>query len=191
MGYIVSYDVFSASDFGVAQNRKRYFLVATKLRNFEIKDILNVNITSKRDFAWATADLLGGKKYDVFNTPAIHSKTNQQRIKYLFQKNIHELPDHMRPDCHKLKKHSYKSVYGRLFINEPTPTITTGFGSTGQGRFVHPTRQRTITPHEAARLQFFPDFFIFPSKKRRILQMLIGNAVPSKLPFLISLELLR
>ena len=52
----------------------------------------------------------------------------------------------------------------------------------GQGRFVHPSRRRTITPHEAARLQGFPDYFSFEAaEKRNAWSRLIGNAVP---PFL-------
>lgn len=60
------------------------------------------------------------------------------------------------------------------------------------GRYVHPSRRRTITAHEAARLQFFPDYFDFSCVKARTdLATLIGNAVPSKLPYLLGLELLH
>jgi DNA (cytosine-5)-methyltransferase 1 len=49
----------------------------------------------------------------------------------------------------------------------------------GQGRYVHPGQPRTITPHEAARLQGFPDFFDFAVvAKRTAWARLIGNAVP-------------
>jgi DNA mismatch endonuclease (patch repair protein) len=49
----------------------------------------------------------------------------------------------------------------------------------GQGRYVHPSRRRTITPHEAARLQTFPDWFDFGKNTRRgVLAKVIGNAVP-------------
>jgi DNA (cytosine-5)-methyltransferase 1 len=62
----------------------------------------------------------------------------------------------------------------------------------GQGRYVHPTQRRTITPHEAARLQFIPDFFDFSSvSKRTALAEMIGNAVPPKLPYALGVELLR
>ena len=74
---------------------------------------------------------------------------------------------------------------------EPAPTITSGFGSTGQGRFVHPYARRTITPHEAARLQCIPDFFRFAEPGRRALQEMIGNAVPPKLAYVVALEALR
>ncbi len=61
----------------------------------------------------------------------------------------------------------------------------------GRGRYVHPLEPRTLTPHEAARVQFFPDFFTFVSDKRTTLQTVIGNAVPPKLGYAIALHLLR
>jgi DNA (cytosine-5)-methyltransferase 1 len=76
-------------------------------------------------------------------------------------------------------------MYGQLKWDEPAQTITTGFGSMGQGRYVHPSRPRTLTPHEAARLQFFPDWFDFTAggtqMRRGVWATMIGNAVPPKL----------
>ncbi len=105
---------------------------------------------------------------------------------------IHDLPDRLHPACHRLKEHSYHSVYGRLFWDKPAQTITSGFGCMGQGRYVHPKEPRTITPHEAARLQFIPDFFQFGSDvPRTVLAEMIANAVPLKLTYCLPLELLR
>jgi DNA mismatch endonuclease (patch repair protein) len=85
----------------------------------------------------------------------------------------------MRPKCHRDKEHSYISMYGRLSWDDPAQTITTGFGSMGQGRFVHPALPRTITPHEAARLQTLPDFYdLDTTKARGAWAMVVGNAVP-------------
>jgi len=62
----------------------------------------------------------------------------------------------------------------------------------GQGRYVHPSQRRTITPHEAARLQCIPDFFRFGSVlSRTALAEMIGNAVPPKLAYVLGVELLR
>lgn len=70
-------------------------------------------------------------------------------------------------------------MYGRLQWEKPAQTLTTGFGSMGQGRYVHPSQERTITPHEAARLQTFPDFFGFSAANTRSAwARMIGNAVP-------------
>src|SRR4051812_46467341 len=86
---------------------------------------------------------------------------------------------------------TYISMYGRLLPDQPAQTVTTGFGSMGQGRYVHPTARRTITPHEAARLQFIPDFFEFGARERTALAEMIGNGVPPKLTYIVALELLR
>ncbi len=52
----------------------------------------------------------------------------------------------------------------------------------GQGRFMHPAEARTLTPHEAARLQGFPDYFAFDGAVTRTeLATIIGNAVPPQL----------
>jgi DNA (cytosine-5)-methyltransferase 1 len=82
-------------------------------------------------------------------------------------------------------------MYGRLKYDEPAQTITSGFGSPGQGRFIHPTRCRTLTPHEASRLQFFPDSFDFSSVKlRTALANMIGNAVPMLLSLVLAMAIL-
>lgn len=80
-------------------------------------------------------------------------------------------------------------MYGRLRYDAPAQTITGGFVSPGQGRFVHPSQERTLTPHEAARLQFFPDFFDFSAAQTRTgLAQMIGNAVPMTLAYVFCLE---
>ena len=128
----------------------------------------------------------------LYDTAAQHSAVNERRIDFLFNNQLWELPNEQRPDCHRLKPHSYVSVYGRMHGDRPAPTITSGFGSTGQGRFVHPEERRTLTPHEAARLQGFPDWFTFSGvSKRGALQKMIGNAVPSRLAYAAVAGLLR
>ena len=106
------------------------------------------------------------------------SPENAQRMEWLIDNNRFDLPNEMRPDCHH-DDHSYRSMYGRLDWDQPAQTITTGYGSMGQGRYMHPSRPRTLTPHEAARLQTFPDFFEFgDDQPRKTWAHVIGNAVP-------------
>jgi DNA (cytosine-5)-methyltransferase 1 len=118
--------------------------------------------------------------------PAKMTVENARRVRYLFENNVYDLPDEVRPPCHRDKEHTYQSVYGRLRWNAPAQTITSGFGSMGQGRYIHPRRRRLITPHEAARIQGFPDFFDFsPAGGVTSLRKMIGNAVPP--PLMIAL----
>jgi DNA (cytosine-5)-methyltransferase 1 len=105
----------------------------------------------------------------------------EKRINFLFDNQLYELPNEQRPPCHRDKAHSYDTVYGRLRWDRPAQTITSGFYCMCMGRYVHPEQRRTLTGHEAARLQFFPDFFDFsPAKSRTKLAEIIGNAVPPK-----------
>lgn len=95
----------------------------------------------------------------LMDMPSKPSKDNLKRIDYLFENNIYDLPNEQRPPCHQKGNHTYKSIYGRLHWDEPSQTITSGFYSMCMGRYVHPQLPRTLTAHEAARLQFFPDYF--------------------------------
>ena len=76
-----------------------------------------------------------------------------------------------------LIKSVHSGAYGRLSWDKPSPTITTRFDTPSAGRFIHPVLNRTITPREAARIQSFPDSFIFEGTKSSIYKQ-IGNAVP-------------
>lgn len=182
LGYQVASALLDATEFGVPQARKRFFLVARMSEGgFDLGAEARQLRLPLRSVAWAIGDLGIETSRGVFGTSAAHSPTNQARIRYLFDHKLYELPNSQRPDCHRLKKHSYVSVYGRMYPDRPSPTITGGFGSTGQGRFVHPGEPRTLTPHEASRLQWFPDWFDFGACKRVDLQTMIGNAVPSQL----------
>lgn len=191
IGYSVSDAVLVTDRLGWPQRRRRHVLVAS--RTAHDVDLSMVEARYGRaalPVGWALANPPSGD--GLVDTSARHSKTNRARIAYLFENDLHELPDDRRPDCHRYRAHTYKSVYGRMHWDEPAPTITSGFGSTGQGRFVHPREPRTLTPREAARLQGFPDWFDFGMVRGRVaLQEMIGNAVPSRLAYVAALELLR
>lgn len=183
LGYKVTQSVVDLQKLGVPQRRKRLIVMAYANGYFDIEQALSNNAVSPRPISWALHDL--EDKYDqttIYNSSAVHSEENQRRMEYLFRHHLYDLPNSERPPCHRDKNHSYVSVYGRMHWDSAAPTITGGFGSTGQGRFVHPKHPRTITPHEACRLQFVPDFFRFPTGVgRRAMQQIIGNAAPPKL----------
>ena len=133
-----------------------------------------------RTLHWAIGDLVDDyNQNDTYNTPANSSAENRMRMKWLIDNNEWNLPNHLRPKCHQ-NGHNYPAVYGRMKWDEPASTITAGFGSNGQGRFTHPSAKpgRPLTPHEAARIQTFPDWFRFDRHKRSTMSKTIGNAVP-------------
>ena len=183
-GYKIAGAVVDLRRVGVPQRRRRYLLIGSRVRRVCPTDIL-AQLTSAmrghpdRTVRWAVHDLLDLESGAVYNTASRTSVENARRIQYLFDEDRRDLPNSERPECHRDGKHSYISMYGRLSWDDPAQTITTGFGSMGQGRYVHPEKRRTITPHEAARLQTFPDWFDFGKNTRRgILAKAIGNAVP-------------
>ena len=71
----------------------------------------------------------------------------------------------------------YSSCYSRIDPGEPAPTITVKFTSPASSKCIHPFDDRAITPREAARIQSFPDRFLFAGTKTQIAAQL-GNAVP-------------
>lgn len=180
--------VIKAELHGVPQRRHRVFLVA--VRDGFPAGALDLPQVQERPFSWACGDLHLTPSKDLFDTAPTPTDVNLARIRYLFNRKKWDLPDKQRPPCHRDGGHRYKSIYGRLYWDRPVQTITTGFRSMGQGRYVHPKSRRTITPHEAARLQFIPDFVSFGGLSVSKTATLIGNAVPPKLVYAIVLNLL-
>ncbi len=178
LGYQVAGVVLDCSKLGVPQRRQRYILLAIRDSSIDAVELLDrVATKPTRDVEWAIRDLVTTKSDALLDKPSKASRTNAERIAYLFKKRRYDLPNEERPDCHQ-DEHSYKSMYGRLRWKLPAQTITTGFTSMGQGRYVHPSRRRTLTPHEAARLQTLPDWLDWGDARRTALSMMIGNAVP-------------
>ncbi|HBW9670995.1 MULTISPECIES: DNA cytosine methyltransferase [Klebsiella pneumoniae complex] len=82
-------------------------------------------------------------------------------------------------ECHK-NYNGHLDVYGRIYPHLPSNTITTGCNNPSKGRFVHPWLNHGITLRHAARLQTFPDDYIFSGGSMAVAKQ-IGNAVPIKL----------
>lgn len=85
--------------------------------------------------------------------------------------SVMDLPEELRP------KGYFKNTYARLLPDVPSPTITRNFGTPSSSRCIHPFQNRALSTREGARIQGFPDHYVFHgSKTRKNLQ--IGNAVP-------------
>lgn len=193
LGYVTYEHVFDFLRLGVPQTRKRHVLLAVDRKCDTAHATLKRFSHPARDLRWAIGDLAGksrsGDQYDSVATP---NEVTRRRIDFLFDHDVYDLPNEQRPACHRLKDHSYRSIYGRLSWDKPAQTMTRGFYCMCMGRYIHPAERRTLTAHEAARIQFFPDWYSFANARgRTALATMIGNAVPSKLGYVIGLELLQ
>ncbi len=94
--------------------------------------------------------------------------------------DLQERAPEITPGCWIRKKKGGTDLFGRLWWNRPSFTIRTEFFKPEKGRYLHPKQHRPITHREAARLQSFPDDFLFKGTKIEIAKQ-IGNAVPPEL----------
>jgi DNA (cytosine-5)-methyltransferase 1 len=194
LGYDVATSRIDLLKLGVAQTRKRHILLAVREDalpfGFSAADLLQIedHDVAPHDLRWAIGDLLDVRPKSFFDEAAVPSADNQRRMNYLFENDEYNLPNEERPECHQ-GDHNYTSMYGRLWWDRPSQTITSGFATMGRGRFVHPAVPRCLTAHEAARIQGFPDYFKFVDERakpryeltRTEVQVIIGNAVPPPL----------
>ena len=194
LGYRTSVGILHGERIGIPQTRHRVFLIASRTRDLSLARIESAHrVQEGRSFDWACAGLTPVPDH-ALDRETVQAPVTKERIAYLFDRGLFDLPNSERPSCHRDRAHSYVSVYGRIRGDQPAPTITTGFTVMGQGRFVHPHVRRTLTPREGARLQFFPNWFSFgdvTALTRKEMVSLIGNAVPPKMAYALALELIR
>lgn len=196
-GYRLSSGVLAANDLGWPQTRKRFFLVAS--RAGQPADLREMAAAMKRaalPVSWLLDDLAQEPldDGDVMRSVPRSSAENEMRIGWLYENDAYDLPNAIRPDCHK-DGTTYPATYGRMRWDAAAPTITGGFLTPGRGRFIHPTKPRVLTPREAARIQGFPDWFSFTASPaepptRAEVSRWIGNAVPSILGMTATLSAL-
>lgn len=186
LGFKVATGIVRLDSLGIPQRRRRHVLLATRhSRGNDPAAVLSLLAKSsgeKHDLRWAIGDLADIENGIGIDRAPKASATNIGRMEWLLAHDAYDLPNALRPKCHQNAHHSYRSMYGRLRWEMPAQTITSGFGSIGQGRYMHPNKLRALTPHEAARIQGFPDYFEFvPPPPRDSLAMMIANAVPPEL----------
>lgn len=185
MNYVLSEPlVRDAALFGVPQRRKRCIMVAAKSKAaIEAFERLNVEVAEK-DVEAAISDLptlASGEAApnDVLHRARTHLPIALERLSHIPRDggSRKSLPDRLQLKCHKGKDKSFSDVYGRMAWKSVAPTLTTGCTDITRGRFAHPEQDRAITLREAARIQTFPDDYVFSGNRSQIARQ-IGNAVP-------------
>jgi DNA (cytosine-5)-methyltransferase 1 len=187
--------ILQVADYGVPQQRRRFVLLAGLGEEIPIPQKTH---SSKQEdglpFWRSVAEALeginqpiklsdslkeGGPKSYNWNVIRDLSPINKERIKHVKPGGSrYDIPDALRPDCHKGLNKGFPNVYGRMSWTKPSPTITGGCKTLSKGRFGHPEDDRTISVRESARLQTFSDDYIFDTEFMDVVCKIIGNALP-------------
>ncbi len=193
LGYSVAYDVLDCRNFGMAQQRRRLVLIASRGRRpFDlpegfVKDPAKFATVRKLLGRLPPVDSGGSDKRDPLHCASRVSALNLQRLKVSVPGGTwRDWPKELRAKCHtKVSGDGYVSVYGRMEWDKPSPTITGQCYGFGNGRFGHPEQHRALTLREAALLQSFPRSYRFCADDERVsfkkIGLMIGNAVPPAL----------
>ena len=202
-GFWVTSGVLLASRFGVPQNRKRGFILGTKLGMVTLPESNGKRMTVREAFRGIP------KKPNVkefarsdrpVQTSELHIARNPTELslkRYALipeggnRFDLQRLAPELTPECWIRKTKGGTDLYGRLEWDGPARcTIRTEFYKPEKGRFLHPDEHRPITHWEAARLQTFPDDFLWCGSKIEI-AIQIGNAVPPRLAEALALHIQR
>lgn len=217
-GYAIVGEVLSAADFGAPQKRLRFVLlgirkdVSTKsclpkgafaggtyrtvhdaisdLEDvqpvFDTADDAGIRLEPKKNLSDLAKSL---RNVNVLKNHLITKTTNValERFKALKQgENFHALDDSLKTNTYTDISRTQNTVYSRLNYNEPSGTVL----NVRKSMWVHPVKDRAISVREAARLQTFPDSFIFCGTKDQQYQQ-VGNAVPPVMAKAIARELAK
>lgn len=179
-GYKVKYKVLNSVNHGVAQERRRIVVVGIRsdidssfLYPKEHKELLTI-----KDVIDDLPKLISGQESNIPNHIAMkHSIQMLKKMNYVKDGgNRMDIPEELRPKSGDIRK------YIRYDSTKPSICIT------GDMRKVfHYEQNRALTARELARIQSFPDDFIFEGSSIQIQQQ-IGNAVPPKLAYEIALQ---
>lgn len=201
--YLVLSDVVNAADYGVPQLRKRFVLHAVRCDILKQMEQLNLTLTlpipthsktgNDNKQKWVTVreafaglpEIKAGERYSddkIKNHYCANlSDKNIQRMHIIRENGGSRtaLPENLVLKCHTTYS-GHTDVYGIMNPDAPAPTMTGGCLSYSKGRFGHPFEDRAISVREAARIQTFPDDYIFGESLTKA-ALEIGNAVPIKL----------
>ena len=171
IGYQMNVETLCAADYYTPQKRERVIFIGNRIG---VKNLHPAPLLAPKDYVTtgeAIADLMNHPADSAFNhEPTRHRPDMAQRIMDT-------------PEGKSLYK-GYSDAWKKCPWNEPSCTIKENHG----GVNLHPKLPRVLTAREMARLQSFPDNFIFEGKKNKQLVQ-IGNAVPPLLGKAIGLAI--
>jgi DNA (cytosine-5)-methyltransferase 1 len=195
LGYTISSKIVCASDYGVPQNRNRFIMVGNKsgiifvfpkaqkkkisvsaaisdLPDLENGQMLYDGIYKKAVSAYAKK-MRKGSKSPLQNYVSKNADYVIERYSYIGQgQNWRAIPEHLMSN-YKNRQNCHSGIYKRLDPDKPSVVIS----NYRKNMLIHPFQNRGLSVREAARLQSFPDTFIFEGSIMKIQQQ-IGNAVP-------------
>jgi DNA (cytosine-5)-methyltransferase 1 len=205
MGYRVNWDILQVADYGIPQNRRRLVLVAGKEFHINLPTPTHNRHGYNGLKPWKTlreaignmleplrlkeAIRQGGPKR--FNWHVVRELSAQNLLRLAHTepgKGRAQLPDELRPECHKNRDEGYHNVYGRMSWDQVSVTITGGCTTLSKGRFGHPEKDRTISVREAALLQTFPYDYCFDTSLMEYVCNIVGNALPCDFAEAVALE---
>ncbi len=168
-GYHVEFKILNSADFGVPQIRRRVIILGTR------KDIKKILVHPR-----PTNDKLGNEKLPLW-------KTVREALAGLPEEPSKDIPNH-QGTSHRVKINGHLGNRETQWDN-PSPTIVGRGGGTGGPVIIpHPNLKRRMTVRETARIQCFPDDFIFEGSVSSQYRQ-IGNAVPWPLAYFIAKKL--
>jgi len=175
MGYYIEPHLYKFEEYGVPQTRHRLIIVGIR-KDLKRRFKVPAPTTAKKHIT-CTEALEGVEHVEHNNEKTKHGKITVERLKYIPPGGNAwhaDIPDDLQLN---VKKCRLSHIYRRLHPDYPSYTLT---GSGGGGTHVyHWKEHRALTNRERARLQTFPDDFIFYGPKESV-RAQIGHAVPPK-----------
>jgi DNA (cytosine-5)-methyltransferase 1 len=194
IGYNVTYRVVDASDYGVPQKRERMILVGVDKslgRTFEFPP----PITDKAELTLGRLlripKSIPNQKHWEFSPQAAKMVASIPEGGSWKDIPYEELAPRFRRIRDDMKKYHAPKFYRRFGRNEIVGTMTASAQPENCG-IIHPTQNRRFTIREVARIQTFPDdFLFFDETVKDVVAMykVIGNAVPVVLSKVIAEEI--
>ena len=204
LGYKVSSFILLATNYGVPQKRQRIFFVGVDgNERFEPPSTEYALLPPEGKDAFTVWDGIsdlpplepGEEKTDYESPP----KSEYQKLMRKGAKKLtsHVAPKHPKWTVERIKNTPpghpiYKTFKQRIRLSwdEPAPTIPAG-GVRPQWFFAHPEQPRGLTVREMARLQSFPDKYVFDEVSIVKQRVLVGDAVPPLLAYALAKKLLE